>query len=77
MACFILCVCALGGTSAKVAKTVDSGAGFFIEENEDEEPVVKKMTHEPGRTASFFRLGCTHILNDAPVNCVMMRMAII
>ncbi|XP_063075489.1 DNA repair protein complementing XP-A cells [Engraulis encrasicolus] len=36
-----------GGTSAKVAKTVDSGAGFFIEENEDEEPVVKKMTHEP------------------------------
>ncbi|KAJ8272024.1 hypothetical protein COCON_G00108830 [Conger conger] len=36
-----------GGTCAKVAKTIDSGAGFFIEEEEDEAQTVKKVVHKP------------------------------
>uniref|UniRef100_A0A667WX36 Xeroderma pigmentosum, complementation group A n=1 Tax=Myripristis murdjan TaxID=586833 RepID=A0A667WX36_9TELE len=39
-----------GATSAKVSKTIDSGAGFFIEEDEDgeeEEGVQKKVVHQP------------------------------
>lgn len=39
-----------GATSAKVSKTVDSGAGFFIEEEEDgeEELATKRIVHQPG-----------------------------
>lgn len=39
-----------GATSAKVAKTIDTGAGFFIEEEEDgeEEQRVKSVVHQPG-----------------------------
>lgn len=33
------------GTSAKVAKTVDSGGGFFIEE---EVETQRKVVHQPG-----------------------------
>uniref|UniRef100_H3BX47 Xeroderma pigmentosum, complementation group A n=1 Tax=Tetraodon nigroviridis TaxID=99883 RepID=H3BX47_TETNG len=38
-----------GATSAKVSKTVDSGAGFFIEEEEDgeEELATKRIVHQP------------------------------
>lgn len=37
-----------GATTAKVAKTIDSGAGFFIEEEGDEqEQKVIKVVHEP------------------------------
>ncbi|XP_064193609.1 DNA repair protein complementing XP-A cells [Anguilla rostrata] len=36
-----------GGTCAKVAKTIDSGAGFFIEEEEEEAQAVKKVVHKP------------------------------
>uniref|UniRef100_UPI003AAB848D DNA repair protein complementing XP-A cells n=1 Tax=Centroberyx gerrardi TaxID=166262 RepID=UPI003AAB848D len=38
-----------GATSAKVSKTVDSGAGFFIEEEEDgeEEQRARKVVHQP------------------------------
>lgn len=39
-----------GATSAKVAKTIDSGAGFFIEEEDDgeEELRTKRIVHQPG-----------------------------
>lgn len=39
-----------GATSAKVSKTIDSGAGFFIEEEEDgeEELRTKRIVHQPG-----------------------------
>ncbi len=39
-----------GSTSAKVSKTIDSGAGFFIEEEEDEETEQRnrKVVHQPG-----------------------------
>lgn len=40
-----------GSTSAKVSKTVDSGAGFFIDEDEEQkerEHNVKKVVHDPG-----------------------------
>uniref|UniRef100_A0A4W5RI81 Xeroderma pigmentosum, complementation group A n=1 Tax=Hucho hucho TaxID=62062 RepID=A0A4W5RI81_9TELE len=39
-----------GGTSAKVAKTVDSGGGFFIDEEEEGqgEQRTKKVVHQPG-----------------------------
>ena len=49
-----------GSTSAKVAKTIDSGAGFFIEE-EDEEDMqrVKPVVHQPGG----LYLWCTRILS--------------
>lgn len=38
-----------GATSAKVSKTIDSGAGFFIEEEEDgeEELRTKRIVHQP------------------------------
>ncbi|KAG8014434.1 DNA repair protein complementing XP-A cells-like protein [Nibea albiflora] len=38
-----------GATSAKVSKTIDSGAGFFIEEEEDgeEEQRTRKVVHQP------------------------------
>ncbi|KAJ8339788.1 hypothetical protein SKAU_G00344210 [Synaphobranchus kaupii] len=36
-----------GGTCAKVAKTIDSGAGFFIEEEEEAAQMVKKVVHKP------------------------------
>uniref|UniRef100_A0A1A8MEF5 Xeroderma pigmentosum, complementation group A n=1 Tax=Nothobranchius pienaari TaxID=704102 RepID=A0A1A8MEF5_9TELE len=37
-----------GATSAKVSKTIDSGAGFFIEEEEgDGEQKVKQVMHQP------------------------------
>ncbi|XP_076023445.1 DNA repair protein complementing XP-A cells homolog [Genypterus blacodes] len=38
-----------GATSAKVSKTIDSGAGFFIEEEEDaeEEHKARKVVHQP------------------------------
>lgn len=36
-----------GGTCAKVAKTIDSGAGFFIEEEEEEAQAVTKVVHKP------------------------------
>ncbi|KAM4604360.1 DNA repair protein complementing XP-A cells [Polymixia lowei] len=38
-----------GATQAKVAKTIDSGAGFFIEEEEggEEEHRVKNVVHQP------------------------------
>lgn len=43
-----------GATSAKVSKTVDSGAGFFIEEEEDgeEEQKARKVVHQPGMSLS-------------------------
>lgn len=39
-----------GATSAKVSKTIDSGAGFFIEEEDDgeEELSTKRIVHQPG-----------------------------
>lgn len=39
-----------GATSAKVSKTIDSGAGFFIEEEDDgeEELRTKRIVHQPG-----------------------------
>lgn len=37
-----------GGTSAKVAKTVDSGEGFFIDGERQEEQRTKKVVHQPG-----------------------------
>ena len=39
-----------GATSAKVSKTIDSGAGFFIDEEEDgeEERRDRKVVHQPG-----------------------------
>lgn len=39
-----------GATTAKVSKTIDSGGGFFIEEEEDAdgEQKVKKVVHQPG-----------------------------
>lgn len=39
-----------GATSAKVSKTTDSGAGFFIEEEDDgeEELKTKRIVHQPG-----------------------------
>lgn len=39
-----------GATSAKVSKTIDSGAGFFIEEEEngEEELRTKTIVHQPG-----------------------------
>lgn len=39
-----------GSTSAKVSKTIDSGAGFFIEEEDDgkEELRTKRIVHQPG-----------------------------
>lgn len=39
-----------GATSAKVSKTIDSGAGFFIEEEEggEEEQITKRIVHQPG-----------------------------
>lgn len=39
-----------GATSAKVSRTIDSGAGFFIEEEEDgeEEQRTRKIVHQPG-----------------------------
>ncbi|KAK6324977.1 hypothetical protein J4Q44_G00043190 [Coregonus suidteri] len=38
-----------GGTSAKVAKTIDSGEGFFIDEEEEgqEEQRANKVVHQP------------------------------
>uniref|UniRef100_A0A1A7Y0B6 Xeroderma pigmentosum, complementation group A n=1 Tax=Iconisemion striatum TaxID=60296 RepID=A0A1A7Y0B6_9TELE len=37
-----------GATSAKISKTIDSGAGFFIEEEEGEgEQNVKQVVHQP------------------------------
>lgn len=39
-----------GATTAKVSKTIDSGAGFFIDEEEDgeEEQKAKNVVHQPG-----------------------------
>lgn len=39
-----------GVTSAKVSKTIDSGAGFFIEEEGygEEEQRIRKVVHQPG-----------------------------
>lgn len=39
-----------GATSAKVSKTIDSGAGFYIEEEEggEEEQITKRIVHQPG-----------------------------
>jgi len=39
-----------GATSAKISKTIDSGAGFFIEEEQDgeEEQRTRKVVHQPG-----------------------------
>lgn len=44
-----------GATSAKISKTIDSGAGFFIEEEEggEEELRTKKVVHQPGRCVCF------------------------
>lgn len=44
-----------GATSAKVSKTIDSGAGFFIEEEEDgeEAPGAKRIVHQAGVFASM------------------------
>uniref|UniRef100_A0A8C5DKX2 XPA C-terminal domain-containing protein n=1 Tax=Gouania willdenowi TaxID=441366 RepID=A0A8C5DKX2_GOUWI len=36
-----------GATSAKVSKTIDSGAGFFIEEEAEEEQRTVKVVHQP------------------------------
>ncbi|XP_056442848.1 DNA repair protein complementing XP-A cells [Gadus chalcogrammus] len=48
-----------GSTSAKVAKTIDSGAGFFIEE-EDEEDMqrVKPVVHQPAPVIETDYLVC-------------------
>lgn len=45
-----------GATSAKVSKTVDSGAGFFIEEEEDgeEELGTKRIVQQPGVSLSLY-----------------------
>lgn len=39
-----------GGTSAKVAKTVDSGGGFFIDEEgqRQKEQRTSQVVHQPG-----------------------------
>lgn len=37
-----------GGTCAKVAKTIDSGAGFFIEEDDEDGEIIKQVTQQPG-----------------------------
>ena len=39
-----------GATSAKVAKTIDTGSGFFIDEDDDgeQEQRVIKVVHQPG-----------------------------
>lgn len=39
-----------GATAAKVSKTIDSGAGFFIDEEGDgeEEQKARKVVHQPG-----------------------------
>lgn len=37
-----------GGTCAKVTKTVDSGAGFFIEEDDEDGEIAKTVTQQPG-----------------------------
>lgn len=39
-----------GATSAKISRTIDSGAGFFIEEEEcgEEEQRTRKVVHQPG-----------------------------
>lgn len=44
-----------GATSAKVSKTIDSGAGFFIEEEEDgeDEQRTRKIVHQPGVCINF------------------------
>ncbi|XP_041724328.1 DNA repair protein complementing XP-A cells homolog isoform X1 [Coregonus clupeaformis] len=48
-----------GGTSAKVAKTVDSGGGFFIDE-EEEEQRTKKVVHQPAPVIEADYLVCDH-----------------
>lgn len=41
-----------GATSAKVSRTIDSGAGFFIEEDDGEgEPRTRTIVHQPGGCA--------------------------
>ncbi|CDQ57622.1 DNA repair protein complementing XP-A cells homolog [Oncorhynchus mykiss] len=44
-----------GGTSAKVAKTVDSGGGFFIEEEEEKQ---RKVVHQPAPVIKADYLVC-------------------
>ncbi|XP_028831466.1 DNA repair protein complementing XP-A cells [Denticeps clupeoides] len=37
-----------GGTCAKISKTIDSGAGFFIDEDDDvQDQMAKKVVHQP------------------------------
>ncbi|XP_062379690.1 DNA repair protein complementing XP-A cells [Sardina pilchardus] len=48
-----------GGTCAKVAKTVDSGAGFFIEDDDEEDgQIAKKVTQQPAPVIESEYLGC-------------------
>ncbi|RXM97882.1 DNA repair protein complementing XP-A cells-like [Acipenser ruthenus] len=47
-----------GGTSAKIQKTIDTGAGFFIEEEEEEQHKVEKVVHKPGPVLEFDYLLC-------------------
>uniref|UniRef100_A0A3P8W0I1 Xeroderma pigmentosum, complementation group A n=1 Tax=Cynoglossus semilaevis TaxID=244447 RepID=A0A3P8W0I1_CYNSE len=50
-----------GSTSAKVSKTVDSGAGFFIDEDEEQkerEHNVKKVVHDPAPVIQSDYLVC-------------------
>lgn len=44
-----------GATAAKVSKTIDSGAGFFIDEEEggEEEQKTLKIVHQPGVCLCF------------------------
>ncbi|CAL8334087.1 unnamed protein product [Lota lota] len=48
-----------GSTSAKVAKTIDSGAGFFIEEEDEEDTQrVKPVVHQPAPVIETDYLVC-------------------
>ncbi len=47
-ACSIICLSS-GATCAKVAKTIDSGSGFFIEEETaEDEQQEKRVVEQPG-----------------------------
>lgn len=49
---------ALGATCAKVAKTIDTGAGFFIEEETaEDEQQERRVVHQPGELyICFYKL---------------------
>lgn len=64
-----------GATAAKVSKTIDSGAGFFIEEEGDldGEQTIKKVVHQPG--VCFVSYLCAYTLYLCFDYCVLVRSA--